>query len=437
MEKTLFRISSLIVLSFSLVVFPIHVLEAREYDLQIVKLQNWLLINRDSSTGLPHSHVGDERFENWAITYDSAVATLAYIALGKVKDAQKIIDYYINTPNAWRIGGIIDAVNPTNPVVGEDWSVRTGSNLWMGIASFHLYKATKDIKYLTLTKKLADFAISLQNNNKDDLSFGGIRLGPLGGPNVASDQHLYNDINQPAFYEIFATEHSIDAYALFNMLYLETQDTKYKDARDKALGWLKRIAYNKDEHRFNRGYSKSLDTAVATDVQSWGISALGLDVLDSFEPGLAEKMIEFVENNCLSEVYFTKPGGEKIKVRGADFVDHKTAARLGRAPVVSPEWTFQLINAYRRIELDFKKRGDTARENQYREKRAALIKSMLNLAIETNNTLAYPYTTQPGAVIGHEYSTPKEGNLSSIGASYAILALSEFDPLVCPETSEE
>lgn len=429
MKRILLGNLAVVIFIFSLIFLPAFTFANENYVPQITKFQNWLLINQDNHTGLPHSHVGDERFENWAITYDSAVVALAYIANGKIEYARKIIDYYINTPNAWRIGGIIDAVNPTNPVVGEDWSVRTGSNLWMGIAGFHLYKVTKEVKYLSLAKKLADFAISLQNNNKDELSFGGIRLGPLGGPNVASDQHLYNDINQPAFYEIFATEHSIDAYALFNMLYLETKDTKYKDARDRALDWLKRVAYNKEEHRFNRGCNKIIDTAVATDVQSWGISALGVDVLDSFEPGLAEKMIEFVENNCLSEVYFTKPGGEKLKVRGADFVDHKTAARLGRAPVVSPEWTFQLINAYRRMEVDFKKRGDTTRENQYREKRVELIRSMLNLAIETNDTLAYPYTTQPGVVIGHEYSTPKEGNLSSIGASYAILALSEFDPL--------
>lgn len=425
-----------ILLPFNLTVFSTQILKAEDHKPQIEKFQNWLLINKDHSTGLPHSHVGDERFENWAITYDSAMVTLAYIAIGKLEEAKKIIDFYIDTPNAWRLGGIIEAVNPTSPVLGEDWSVRTGSNLWMGIASFHLYKATGENKYLDLAKKLADFAISLQNTDKEDSNFGGIRLGPLGGPNVAGDQHLSYDVRQSSFYEVFATEHNIDAYALFNMLYQETKEENYKETRDKALGWLRRVAYNKEEHRFNRGYKRGLDTAIATDIHSWGISALGVDVLDAFELDLAEKMAEFIEKNCLSEVPYTKPDGKKVKVRGVDFIDYKTAANLGRKPLVSPEWTFQLINAYRRLELDFKKRGDTQKETKYREKRQELTKSILDLAIELNDTLAYPYATQAEAIIGHEYNTPKENNLSAIGVSYAILALAGFDPLIYPSNQD-
>jgi len=393
-------------------------------------LQNWLLKNSDLATGLPYSHVGDERFENWAITYDSAVVTIAYVVTDRIKEAKKILDFYIDTPNIWRLGGIIEAVNPTNPVLGEDWSVRTGSNLWMGIASFHLYKATGETKYLDLAKRLADFAISLQNTDKNNPNFGGIRLGPLGGPNVASDQHLGYDQNQPSFYEVFATEHSIDAYALFNMLYQGTKDTKYNKVMAMVLNWLKRVAYNKEEHRFNRGYKRGLvDPAIATDIHSWGISALGIDILDTFEHGLAERMIELIEKSCLSEVSYTKPDGKKIKVKGADFIDYKTTANLGRKPLVSPEWTFQLINAYSKLELDKLKRKDSKKASEYKIKREELIDNMLSLSIEQNGTLTYPYATQAEAVIGHEYNTPKENNYSCIGVAYAIIALSNFDPL--------
>ncbi|MCM8797601.1 MAG: hypothetical protein NC923_07005 [Candidatus Omnitrophica bacterium] len=430
MKKRILSILFIMVFPFGLTIFFASTLKAENYQPQVAKLENWLLTNRDQATGLLHSHVGDDRFENWAITYDSAVVTLAYIATGRISDAKRILDFYIQTPNAWRIGGIIEAVNPTNPALGEDWSVRTGSNLWMGLASFHLYKATGEAKYLELAKKLADFAVSLQNRDEKDPNFGGIRLGPQEEGHVAGDQHLGYDQNQPSFYEVFATEHNIDAYALFNMVYQETKDAKYKDARDKDLHWLKNVGYNKEEHRLNRGYKRGLDPVVATDIHSWGISALGVDVLDTFEPGLAEKMIEFIEKNCLSETSYIKPDGQKVKVRGADFVDYKTATNLGRKPLVSPEWTFQLINAYRRLESDFKQRGDTKKEAKYRQKRQELIKAMLDLAIESDNTLAYPYATQAEAAIGHEYNTPKEGNLSTIGVSYGILALSDFDPLI-------
>jgi len=420
-------------ISVVLALFSSRPAKAENYQPQFAKLESWLLMNRDQATGLPHNHVGDDRFENWAITYDSAVVTLAYFATGRINDAKRILDfYYIQTPNAWRIGGIIEAVNPTNPALGEDWLVRTGSNLWMEIAAFYLYKATGETKYLELLKKLADFAVSLQNNNEKDPNFGGIRLGPQEEGHVAGDQHLGYDQNQPSFYEIFATEHNIDAYALFNMLYQETKETKYKDSRNKALHWLKNVGYNKEEHRLNRGYKRGLDPVVATDIHSWGISALGVDVLDTFEPGLAEKIIDFIEKNCLSETSYTKPNGQKVKVKGADFVDYKTAASLGRKPLVSPEWTFQLINAYRRLESDFRLRGDIQKEAKYRQKRQELIKGMLALAIESENTLAYAYATQAEAAIGHEYNTPKEGNLSTRGVAYGILALSGFDPLTSP-----
>jgi hypothetical protein len=432
MPSAIFRGATTVFFLICLAVYCPHTLTAEEHSTQVKKLHAWLLINRDQGSGLPYSHVGDERFENWAITYDSAVVTLSYIASGKIEESKNVLDFYIDTPNAWRLGGIIEAVNPAGSVLGEDWSVRSGANLWLGIAAFHLYKATDENKYLGLSRRISDFAVSLQNRDKDDFNFGAVRLGPKGGGNVAGDQHLGYDETQPAFYDIFATEVSIDAYALFNMLYGETNDLKYKNARDLALGWLKNVAYNKKEHRFNRGYKQgALDSAIATDIHSWGISALGADILDTFELGAADKMIEFVEKNCVSEVSFTKPDGIKVKVKGADFIDRKTAAGLGRRPLISPEWTFQLINAYRRLELDFKHRGITEKVSRYKEKRAELIKSMLSLAIASNNTLAYPYATQADAVIGHEYNAPKENNLSAIGVAYAILALTGFDPLAC------
>lgn len=405
--------------------------QAQNYDKQTEKFLNWLMINRDKNTGLPHSHVGDERFENWAITYDSALVTLAYIATGKTGEAKQILDFYIDTPEAWRLGGIIEAINPTNPGLGEDWSVRTGANLWIGIAGFYLYQATHESKYLELARKLGEFSLSLQNNEENDLNFGAIRLGPQGGPNVASDQHLDYDENKPSFYDIYATEHNIDAYTLFTLLYDGTKDTRYRKAKSRVLNWLKKVAFNNQEHRLNRGARATggVDTIVATDVQSWGISAIGVGQLDNFEPGLAEKMIAFAENNCLSEVTYNRSDGSVVRVTGVDFIDRKQIRQLGRKSLVSPEWTFQLINAYLVLEKHFSKNKDLNSAVKYKNKRQALIASMLMLADESDNTLSYPYATEPDALIGHEYRTPSAGNHSAAGVAYAIMALSEFDPL--------
>jgi len=394
---------------------------------------DWLANNSDSETNLPRSHTGDERFLNWTLTYDSAVASLAWMADGQMDKARKIIDFYLDNENVWRLGGIIESVDVTSAVLGEDWSVRTGSNLWIGLAAFHLYKATQDKKYLDLAKKLADFGILLQVNDPKSLNYGGICLGPAGGQNVVGDQHLDYDVHRPSFTEIFATEHNMDAYALFNMLYIETQDPKYSEARSHVLHWLKTVAYNKQEHRFNRGYTHGLDSAVATDVQSWGISALGVKTLDTLEPNLAEKIIAFIEQHCIAEIVYKQPDGKTVMVRGVDFVDHDASTHLGRKPLVSPEWTFQLINAYRKMEQDCRQQKDSMCEQKYRTRREDLTKSILAMATPTEEGLAYPYASQPNALIGHEYRTPAAGSLSAIGAVYAVLALQGLDPLVAPE----
>ena len=422
-----------LLLSTLILVFPQQggsVSDNNPYGITIHKFKNWLFNNSDPQTGLPFSHVGDERFQHWTITYDSALTSLAYLAAGEVAAAKRIIDFYISTPQSWRLGGVIEAVNVRNPVLGEDWSVRTGSNVWLGLASVHLYKKTREHKYLTLAQKLAELALRLQNTLPGDPNLGAVRLGPRGEGKVAGDQHLAYDAAQAAFYDIYSTEHNIDAYALFNLLLAETKEERYQEAAGKILSWLKRIAYNADEHRFNRGFYLKVDPAVATDIQSWGLSALGREALEQLEPDAGDKILQFVEKNCVTTSAFVKPDGQKVIVRGVDFVDVQTATKLGREPLVSPEWTFQLINAYQQMAVEAGKRGDIKRVTQYSQKRQELVQSILELAVTKGDQLTYPYATAAEAVIGHEYRTPRANNYSSVGVAYAIMGLLNFDPLV-------
>lgn len=57
---------------------------------------------------------------------------------------------------------------------------------------------------------------------------------------------------------------------------------------------------------------------MATDVQSWAISALGVEKLNTFEKDLAEKTIQFVEKHCYSQILYTNTQGEERKVSGVD-----------------------------------------------------------------------------------------------------------------------
>ena len=363
------------------------------------------------------------------------MVALAYTASGNIDKAKKIIDLYMSKENVWRLGGLIGGVFAYEPNAGVSWLVWSGENLWMGIASFHLYKATGEKKYLSFAIKLADFNLSLQNKDKTDINYGGIPLGPKGDPIYPKDQaivtsDIFEKMPDYSFTEIFATEHNIDAYALFNLLYQETKNEKYNSANKNILIWIKKAGFNKTQQRFNRGCRKEPDENVATDVQTWGISALGVEVLDTIEAGLAINIIEFVENNCVSIVSFIKPDGKEVFVKGADFIDKKTAKKLNREVLVSPEWTFQLINAYQRLSSDFERLGKNERSNRYSKKRLELLKSMMELAIDDNGTFCYPYATLPDVPKGHGFNTPKKGNLSVIGAAQAILSILNYDPLV-------
>ena len=386
----------------------------------------WLMVNRSQETGLPFSHVGDERFQHWTITYDAAVVALAYSASGKYAEAGKILDYYIETPEVWRLGGIIECYIAGKPFSGKDWSVRSGANIWMGIAGFDLYLKTGDKKYLEFAEKIADFALSLQDTDKQSGNFGGVAVGPKGDAAYPADQYIGYDIEKPEFYQVYATEVTIDAYALFHKLFQSAGKEKYQLAAADCLHWLKSGAWNKSEHRFNRGHQ---DETVATDVQSWGVSALGVEGLDYIEPGVAEKVIEFVEKNCFSESSFTVPGKGSAIIRGVDFTDKKRMAELKRPQMISFEWTFQLINAYSRLASDYRRLGEAKKAEIYQQKKEKLLGQLLAGAISDSGGLAFPYATLSDAEIGHENRTPAAGNLSAIGGAWAVLAIKGCDPL--------
>lgn len=399
---------------------------------QVQLLTNWLLSHRGVDSGLPVSHVGDVRFKDWCFTYDAAVATLAFIALDQPEEAKRIIDFYITTENAHRLGGVIEAVIVVPPYGAQDWSVRTGANIWLGLASYHLFKSTNNQKYLTFATQIADFALGLQDRDYTSRTYGGIKFGPAGDTAFDGDQHFGYDPHLPGFEQIFATEVSIDAFTLFNMLQNEPGMERFKSGRDLCLLWLKRVAWNPEQHRLNRGFHQKPDFAVASDIHAWGISALGVAQLNTIEPGAAERMIRFVEDNCQSTVSYSAPDGRTVTVKGFDFVDHAALTHLKRPPLVSPEWTFQMANAYRRLSDDFETMGEIKKAYLYAQKRINLLNQMMAMASTQGNSAGLPYATLGDVPVGHEYNTPAQGNFSIIGVTYGILALTGYDPLRSP-----
>lgn len=386
-------------------------------------LARWLKANRDVTTGLPHSHVGDGRFAGWTFTYDAAVTALAWLAVGEVAEARRIVDFYLRTPEVRRLGGVIEAVSfSEGRPLGRDWSVRSGANLWLGLAAGHLYRRTGEAAYLQLARRIADAALVLQEKRRDNPNYGGIAMGPPGDPANPKDQHFNYDPSLPRYADSYATEINLDAYALFGLLASETGGESYRKGRAEVLSWLKRQGFNAVEKRFNRGFG---DGTVATDVQSWGVSALGREVLETFAPDAARAVLDYVEKNCQVRI----PLDGKGWAEGVDFINHPFAAALGRKPLISPEWTFQLANAWQRLGDDYLVRGEKEAARAFAEKRRYLLRQMEKLAVPVGNTLGFPYATLPDALLGHENRTPAAGNLSTVGVAYGLLALRGFDPL--------
>lgn len=394
------------------------------------RLLRWMVGNRQADFSLPYSHVGDPELADFIILYDAAVCVMAYLVMDRVSDATDILDFYLNDPQVSRLGGFIEVFRFNPYFSGVDYSVRMGANIWMGLAAFHAFRKTGEKRFLDLSKKQADLALSVQVRKELSPNYGGVPLGPKGDPAFEADQRLGFSPSGREYVSIFSTEINVDSYALFNMLARQTGDSRYADGARNTLRWIRANAWNRAEGRFNRGFG---DGVVATDVQSWGVSALGLSLLDSFTNGLAVSMLAFAESNCVSETEFRMPGGRRVKLSGADFTDRARATQMGRGPVVSPEWTFQLINAYGRLVRDLERAGKGREAAEYRRRREELTAEIFKMAVDSGGALAFPYASSPRALIGHEHRTPADGNLSVIGNAYGILALKGFDPLVFPE----
>ncbi|MCB2148947.1 MAG: hypothetical protein KQI81_20870 [Deltaproteobacteria bacterium] len=399
---------------------------------QVQRLANWLLSHRGAESGLPVSHVGDARFKDWCFTYDAAVAALAFIALDRPGEAERIIDFYITSQNARRLGGVIEAVLVVPPYAGKDWSVRTGANIWLGLASYHLFRSTQAEKYLTFATRIADFALGLQDRDNSSPTYGGMKLGPPGDAAFDGDQHFGYDSHLPGFEQIFATEATIDAFALFDLLQHEPGMGRFKSGRDLCLHWLKKVAWNPGLHRFNRGFHQKPDLTAASDIHAWGISALGVARLDAIEPGAAEQMVRFVEEHCQSTVFYRSPDGREVTVSGFDFVDHEALTHLKRPPLISPEWTFQMANAYGRLSDDFEAAGKKSKASLYAQKRRHLLTQVMAMATTRDNASGLPYASLGDVPVGHENNTPAQGSFSTIGVAYGILALTGYDPLRFP-----
>lgn len=372
------------------------------------KMYQWLKIHQNPRTGLVMSFEGDRDIEAWAFTYDQALVVMIHTNFLDFNRAKKILDFF--NKRAKRIDGWFLNSYYANDGAPSEYIVHSGPNLWLGMAIIQYTKKSQDSSFLVLAEEIGQKIIDLQNQDPD----GGIR----GGPSVTW----------------YSTEHNVDAYAFFNMLYKVSAKPKYLKARDKALNWLIQNTYNKSDIPILRGKG---DSTIATDTYAFSIAGIGPEKLE--EIGMnPDRIMEFAEENCRVEVNFMRPEGQTIKIKGFDFAPQRHLARGG---VVSSEWTAQMILSFKIMADFYYKKGMVAKAHTYENKANEYLGQLGNMIISSPSAsgqgeACLPYATQDYVDTGHGWMSPKGSRTGSVaGTAWTLFAYYNYNPLELKESS--
>jgi len=367
------------------------------------KMYQWLSVHQNHRSGLIMSFEGDSQIERWGFTYDQALAALAFINISDFNRAAKILTFFKDraekTDGRFFNAYYVDDGSPA------EYVVHSGPNIWLGIAAAQYSYKSGDNSFLQLAQDIAKATIGMQSQDRE----GGIR----GGPDVAW----------------FATEHNLDAYAFFNMLYEITTDSVYEKARDKILNWLLNHTYDRSEIPVKRGKG---DSTIATDTYAWSIAAIGPEKLSGIgmDP---DRIMEFVEENCSVEVDYRRLGeGDAVKIKGFDFAPQRHLARGG---IVSSEWTAQMVVSMKIMAKYYYDKEMPAKAHAYEVKADAYLAELANMIVSSpspsgQGESCLPYATQDNVDTGHGWFTPKGSRTGSVaGTVYTIFAYYGYNPL--------
>jgi len=366
------------------------------------KMYQWFKIRQNPHTGLVMSFEGDKDVASWAFLYDQALLIQIYIKFSDFFRAKKILDFFANDAkqeDGWFLNAYY--VNDGSPA---EFVLHSGPNIWLGISIVQYTQATGDNRYLRIAEEIAQNIIKLQNSNPDN----GIR----GGPKMSW----------------YSTEHHLDAYAFYKMLARVTKMNKYEQAAEKTLSWLVQHTYDRQDLPIKRGKG---DSTIATDTYAWSIAAIGPEKLKTLgmDP---DKIMEFVEENCMVEVNFIRPSGQVVKIQGFDFAPQRNVSRGG---VVSSEWTAQMVVSFKIMADYYLKNGQTDKATVYRNKADNYLAQLGNMIISSPSPSGQgegclPYATQDDVDTGHGWMTPKGKHTGSVsGTAYTIFAYYGINPL--------
>ena len=258
-------------------------------------------LNDDAPVMLRSYDTDAKELSSVAFTYDNALVAMAFIADRQRSSAERLLDslvYAVNHDrymhgrirNGYYSGCLKITEEDGNEIArmsgwyDDGWKedayqvgCNVGNTSYVVLALLqYIYAYDKDglldnercKTYIGASKTLMNWVIDECSDGSD-----GFTAGWNGWPEEGKETVLTYK----------STEHNIDAYAAFSMLYQLTGETKYKDAADSALRFIKSM-YSDENGYFYTGTKDdgvTPDTgAVVLDTQVWSALALG----NEFEP---------------------------------------------------------------------------------------------------------------------------------------------------------
>ncbi len=314
---------------------------------------------------------------------------------------------------------------PTWPTVHwEDWKPIAGENAWVAMASLQImhkkYFNEKTGSYnlgfqksieFRLAEELARAAMLLQAEN------GGIRMAPIG-------TYMSDSDDGRGWYNLISTENNLSWYGAFRMLYEVTKKDVYKTALGKMEEYFKAV-WNSEGRYFYQGMAyrdgawQPAKEDFATDVQTWGIVALGPQTLDQwFGEGAANSMWQAAKNLAGTR-------DESGKLLGVGFTVENDR--------LSVEWTAGAIFAARLLAEYYQASSpELARA-------AASDAADMREGIETlrfdlpEDRSAYSYSSRRGWIPFGWYSHSPDV-LSLASTAWVVLVDAEFNPFYLPKS---
>ena len=226
---------------------------------------NWL-VSQMSSGGLITSYQGG----TLGYTYDEAVAVIAFTLRGDYTRAKTILSTLKKIQNS---SGSFDNSYSIKTLRGSDVTQNVGPNCWVALAVAKYAKTTGDHSFDSMATSVLNWCLQFQQSD------GGFNGGLASNGSVLTWA---------------STEHNEDAYAAYTYFGNSTVAANVKSFLDNVV-W---------DSTNNRFYTGRGDTSLHSDVNAWGVLALGPSGTHPYADGLSfnQAFMQYTATNSRATV---------------------------------------------------------------------------------------------------------------------------------------